>query len=234
MSKALSILILTIFSLSASQAFKIQSRIFNGIPSNRAQHPFYVFLEIDAANSNKQECGGTLVGNQFVITAAHCVDRLRDNIRLHFGVYETKNTMELGRIIMTANRENIQIHPGFSRQYMSDDVAIIKLNQSIEFSRYIQSVPFSGDCVFDEFTDGVTVGSGYQSTNGQLAEQLQWAPMHAVSKAECNAVFPFSSYRSEIFCVASEDYRSVCKVNILYNLKFFNNTIMILESGDKN
>lgn len=213
MSKRDSLIILAIFLLSTSQAFKIQPRIFNGIPSDRGQHPFYVFLEIDHDNSNKQECGGTLVGNQFVITAAHCVDGLKDNVRMHFGVHETQNIVEVGRQILTAHREDIQVHPGFSRRYMKDDVAIIKLKQPIEFSRYVESVQFANECILDEFTDGITVGSGYQSTNGQLAEHLQWAPMSTVSKEECNAVFPFLRERSEIFCVASQDYRSVCKVN---------------------
>lgn len=88
--------------LVAGQAFKIQPRIFNGIPSDRGQHPYYVFLEIDPENSNKQECGGTLVGNQFVVKTAHCVERLREYIRMHFGVHETPNTVELGRKIVIA------------------------------------------------------------------------------------------------------------------------------------
>lgn len=97
---------------------------------------------------------------------------------------------------------------------MGDDVAVIKLKEPIEFSRYVQSVEFVKECVLDELTDGVTVGCGYQSTNGKLAEHLQWAPMSTFSKKECNAQFPFLSEHPGIFCVASQDLRSVCKVRI--------------------
>lgn len=193
--------------------FGFGEAIFNGIPSDRGQHPFYVFVEVDRNNSNKQECGGTLIGNEFVITAAHCVDRLIDNVRLHFGVHQTKNTEEEGHEIVIAHREDIVIHPSFSRMYKHSDVAIIKLQTPVQHTRYIQSAQFSSDCVLDEFTDAVAVGSGFLSTHGQISEFLQWTPLSTVSKEECSQVYP-DLISSEVFCVANQDFRSLCKVSI--------------------
>lgn len=194
--------------------FGFGETIFNGMPSDRGEHPFYVFLEIDRNNSNKQGCGGVLAGNAFVITAAHCVDQLIDNVRLHFGVHQTKKTEENGREIVTVHRDNIYIHPSFSRTYMQSDIAIIKLDVPIEHSRYIQSAQFASNCVLDEFTDAVTAGCGYLSSHGQIAEFLQWTPMSTVSRDECFQVFPELRQNAGAFCVANQDFRSLCEVNI--------------------
>lgn len=202
------------FSILTVCLFSFSEAIFNGMHSDRGQHPFYVLVEVDRNNSNKQECGGTLIGNQFVITAAHCVDSLIDNVRLHFGLHQTKNVEEEGREIVTVFRDDIIIHPSFSRMYKHSDVAIIKLNKPVQQTQYIQSAQFASNCVLDEFTDAVSVGSGFLNTNGQVPEYLQWTPLSTVSKEECNQVFPDLRESSEVFCVANQDYRSLCKVSI--------------------
>lgn len=204
----LSCFILTICLFGSGEA------IFNGMHSDRGQHPFYVYVEVDRNNSNKQECGGTLIGNQFVITAAHCVDRLIDNVRLHFGVHQTKNIEEEGREIVTVHRDDIVIHPSFSRAYKHSDVAIIKLQEPVQHTPYIQSAQFASNCILDEFTDAVAVGSGFLNTNGLAPEFLQWTPLSTVSKDDCNQVYPELRDSSEVFCVANQDYRSLCKVSI--------------------
>lgn len=213
---------------AVSQTYKIQPRIFNGLPADQGQFPFFVFLEIDPNNHNKQACGGTLVGDRHVVTAAHCVDKLVENIRLHFGVYETRNKVEDGRKIVTVSRADVTIHPSFSRTYMRDDVAIIKMNEPIEFNRFIQPAKFSNDCEMDEYTDGMAIGAGYYSTNGDLANYLQWAPMSIVPREECSYVFPAYGQRSETFCVNSQDMRSMCKVQ--NNLKIIPDLYTICSS----
>lgn len=206
--------ILLICLLGVSSAFKIESRIYNGMPSNIGQHPFFVFLEIDQNSSRKQECGGTLINNRFVATAAHCVYQVQENIRMSFGMYETTNVMEEGRKVMTASRNDVTIHPFFSPSNKRNDIAIIKLNEPIEFSRTIQPVKFSNDCELYESADGFVVGVGYQGENAKLSEYVQWAPLSIVSTEECNAVFPFLELdqHSGIFCAANPDFQSVCKV----------------------
>lgn len=224
MSKiSLHLCIFAIFLFGISDAFRIQPRIYNGMPSDRGQHPFYVLLEIDRDNSNKQECGGTLIGDRFVVTAAHCVQRIQENIRLSFGVYETMNMTEEGRKTVTISREDVIIHPLFVSSSKRNDIAILKMSKAIEFSRHIQPVKFASDCELHEFDDGVVVGVGYQGPDSRLSKFIQWAPLSVVSTEECNAAFPFLELhsRSGIFCVANQDVRSVCKVKNKIKYEFF-------------
>ena len=47
------------------------NRITNGNPANRGQFPWQAALIID----NNYFCGGSLISNLWVLTAAHCVYR---------------------------------------------------------------------------------------------------------------------------------------------------------------
>lgn len=181
---------------------------------DRGQFPFYVLLEIDQNNNNKQECGGSLVGDRFVITAAHCVQFIQENIRLSFGVYETMNLSEEGRQTVTVARKNVVIHPLFSKINKRNDIAIIKLNEPIELNRFVQPVKFSENCEMNEMTDGIVIGVGQQGPDSKLSKYVQWAPLSLIPTEDCNAVFPFLDLNSQsgIFCVANQDVRSVCKV----------------------
>lgn len=169
-----------------------------------------MFIEIDRNHPNKHECGGTLIADRYVVTAAHCVESIHENILLHFGVLEPSDLFEEGRQLSIANAEDVIIHPNYSHMYLRDDLAIIRLKKPIVFTRYVQPARFSNECEMEGAVDLLAVGSGYQSTHGQIAKYLQWAPLQTIPSEQCRIVFPMLAERNEVFCVSSNDMRSMC------------------------
>lgn len=132
-------------------------RIVGGHAANDGQWPWMAAIFLDR-QSNKQEefwCGGTLISDQFVLTAAHCLTDLRGvkylpnqiKVRLGTNWIERNQTDNLNRPPMNANQylqefdvDQIRIHDYFQRNGFLNDIALIKLNKKVNFNERIKCI----------------------------------------------------------------------------------------------
>ncbi|GAV08129.1 hypothetical protein RvY_17868 [Ramazzottius varieornatus] len=121
--------------------FSRTARILGGRPSDFGAWPWMAVL----LSSNRLRCGATILNEQFLITAAHCVYKnfqygyYRD-LAIRIGLY-SMDEEDLGLFgPETVSISRAFIHPFFNATQSSFDVALVQLETPIKFKPHIRPV----------------------------------------------------------------------------------------------
>ncbi|KAG8432086.1 hypothetical protein GDO86_018835 [Hymenochirus boettgeri] len=117
----------------------MRSRIYGGTNALEGEWPWYAIL----IYQGKPFCGGSLISNNYIITAAHCFD----------GDSETKNpgswSVQLGSTrvgeplessTLTLGASRILTHEDYFHFLEGNDLALVKLSKPVKFSNIISPV----------------------------------------------------------------------------------------------
>lgn len=105
--------------VSANHAYSIKSRIVDGLEAGPAQFPFYAFLEVTKLDM-KTGCGATLINNEWLVTAAHCV-RDATSMVVHLGEYEINNS-ETEHTKIHVEKDGFHTHPKYNQKFHVNDI----------------------------------------------------------------------------------------------------------------
>merc|ERR1712227_376855 len=144
-----------------------QDKIVGGFEAEPNQWPWQVALFID----NAWFCGGALSSENYVLTAAHCVDGA-SYFDIMAGAHNVRESSEPHRVEITSF--NGWTHPNWDPNTLSNDIALIELPSPITFDDYIKPScqPSSGD------------------TAGGISPVLRMVEdLPIISNAECNAIY---------------------------------------------
>jgi len=140
------------------------------------------------------ECGGSVVDNNWVITAGHCVEgstNSPNNFKVKAGVFKEGSDNEAGEVEVEVKA--IHLHPKFSdHEVPLWDIALIELKSPITFSNHIQPVclPTADDTVAVEPNSAWVTGWGTTSEGGSISETLRQVKVPFVSMTTCKKDYP--------------------------------------------
>jgi hypothetical protein len=141
---------------------------------------FYIFTVVSekgfSGSSTDPYCGGTILNENTILTAAHCFGNLTNQIKLvnnsayiSAGILRFKDAVRtsvgFNKFIQQINIKNIDLHPqhsiinnpGTGIVAHNFDAAIVRLNESLKFNNHVEPA-----CLPDsDFISEVAIISGW-------------------------------------------------------------------------
>ncbi|KFG82517.1 trypsin-related protease [Metarhizium anisopliae] len=114
--------------------------VVGGTKDDASQVPFIVALQREVQQKPRFFCGGSLVRDKFVVTAAHCVSELATpkGLSIRAG---SLSPSKGGTVVQVAK---IFVHPKFDLQKIDNDVAVLELEKSVGSQLGLASLPANG------------------------------------------------------------------------------------------
>lgn len=108
--------------IAINVAFDLQPRIINGNPAHIGQFPYFALLEIELNENVFKRCGATLISDEWLLTAAHCVDNA-DRLVATLGISRLDSFFQAFiRTEVLIERDNIHIYPGYLSWALWNDI----------------------------------------------------------------------------------------------------------------
>ncbi|XP_043742438.1 serine protease 44-like isoform X1 [Cervus elaphus] len=184
-------------------------RIIGGMPAPERKWPWQVSLRIN----NEHVCGGSLIAPQWILTAAHCI----------FGFEEY--TVRMGSVLlhpqsgMAIPVQDIVCHSFYDVRTLSNDIALVLLAHSVNYSAFIQPVCLpEKNFEAEAGTRCWVTGWGRQTADARvLPENLQETDQILLRHTFCNAKLQTELgyrrmlVRKGMICGYHEDLKSPCK-----------------------
>ncbi|XP_030386422.1 serine protease 1-like [Scaptodrosophila lebanonensis] len=207
--KFLIVLVAAIALLSCASARTITGRITNGNKASVGQFPYQVGLSLKLSALSSSWCGGSLIGNSWVLTAAHCTESAQS-----VTVYLGATVRTSAEVKQTVDSSNIIIHSGWNRSTLRNDISLIKIN-SVAYSSLIKAVSLpSVASSYSTYAGDNAIASGWGRTSdssNSVATDLQWARLQVITNTVCAATYGTSIVVSSNICVSTPGGTSTCQ-----------------------
>ncbi|XP_045181242.2 uncharacterized protein LOC123540352 isoform X3 [Mercenaria mercenaria] len=183
--------------------------VVGGEDADPGEWPWHVALYF----GGQYFCGGTLISDTFVLTAAHCVEKFNRDFSLmtvKLGATNRAASETTQHVIKVEAIESHSEHVYFKK----NDIALLQLEGPVTFTNYIQPICLpEPDDPLPLFSTCFTVGWGKTKWDGDYAEVLQKLKMTLWDTKKCNSSIAWNGEVYDTFLCAGyySGVRSICK-----------------------
>ncbi|XP_072938099.1 anionic trypsin-2-like [Epargyreus clarus] len=136
-------------------------------------------------------CGGSLISNKFVLTAAHCTSYNGKGVLEPIPRIVRMGSEYISDKVKDRNRKNVRIknittHPSYNPKFYYYDVALLELRSEVIFTKKIHPACLSTSLTPTKFTEVNITGWGFTDKDSkQMPDRLQVATVNMIKYETC-------------------------------------------------
>ncbi|CAG9792471.1 unnamed protein product [Diatraea saccharalis] len=200
-----------------------QNRIFGGTSTGIDQYPWLALLEYKIGNQIKLNCGGALISNKYVLTAAHCMN-FNKPVSIRLGEYDVTHDgqdclegSDCTDPAVSIPIKEILIHPEYDNVLKRNDIALIRLDGMANYTDFIRPIclPTLDVSQLSPNVSLYVAGWGRMSWNIKFSSLKQHVKVPIVNMQDCQNVYetrivPKVNLWSKQLCAGGEKGRDSC------------------------
>ncbi|KAH8310331.1 hypothetical protein KR044_000781, partial [Drosophila immigrans] len=227
-----------------AQRFK-RTILGNGELTRTGEFPWLVLLKYKTSG-RPFLCGGSLISDRFVLTAAHCITPSAEIVAVRMGEHnldtEEDCTVRHGQQTDCLppyeefGVEDIRPHPKFDRPSNSYDIALIKLNRSVTFRPHISPI-----CLpIDSRSQSITFDQSFYITGWGRTERRMPSPIllkATVTRQDldvCRKYYKNATFTENHICAMGLGKQETCRGDSggpLFFQYYFKRTFRFVQYG---
>ncbi|KAJ8719661.1 hypothetical protein PYW08_011836 [Mythimna loreyi] len=174
--------------IKAAEEKFLSSRIVGGVPAGPGQYPYQAGLLLSIIGiDGTGVCGGSLISANRVITAAHC---WTDGINQVWRITVVLGSTTLFSGGTRLDSSVVAMHPDWTPALVRNDVAVIYLPSSVQFSANIAPIGLPTGSSDFAGTSAIASGFGLTSDGGTISGGLNHVRLNVIANSACSFAFP--------------------------------------------
>ncbi|CAH2322608.1 LOC397853 [Pelobates cultripes] len=177
------------FLLGAAAAFENDDdKIVGGYTCKKNSVPYQASL-----NSGYHFCGGSLISNQWVVSAAHCY---KSSIQVRLGEHNIAVSEGTEQFI---NSAKVIKHASYNSRTLDNDIMLIKLSSSATLNSYVKAVALPSGCAAAGTTCLISGWGNTLSSGTNYPDLLQCLDAPILTDSQCTNSYP-GEITKNMFC----------------------------------
>jgi len=163
-------------------ASSVDNRVINGNTASLGDFPHAVAILMDG----RSLCTGSLISDQWVLTAGHCVEGVSSFDITAGSVSRDSSNLSEGGVVVPASTSIL--HESYGFPY--NDIGLIMLDEPISLTDNIKiSTLVEANAEIADGTEVIIAGWGKTTDFSAAATNMQYAPVNVISNAECRQTY---------------------------------------------
>ncbi|XP_032688295.1 serine protease filzig [Odontomachus brunneus] len=136
----------------------------------------------------KNKCGGVLITDKYVITAAHCQPGFLASLVAVFGEFDISGELESKRSV-TKNVRRVIVNRGYDPATFENDLALLELESPVQFDEHIVPICMPEEGIDFTGQTATVTGWGRLKYNGGVPSVLQEVQVPIMENSMCQEMF---------------------------------------------
>ncbi|XP_076775668.1 complement factor D [Arvicanthis niloticus] len=202
-----SVYLVALVVLVAAVCAQPRGRILGGQEATAHARPYMASVQVNGTHV----CGGTLVDEQWVLSAAHCMDGVTkdDIVQVLLGAHSLSIPEPYKRLY---DVQSVVPHPGSGPDSVEDDLILLKLSQNVSLGPHVKPLPLQRED--REVIPGTlcdVAGWGVVTHAGRRPDVLQQLTVSIMDRNTCNLRTHHDGAVTKNMMCAKSNRRDTCR-----------------------